>query len=206
MLRSIKGEAQMNYIKKVGLIASAALAMSVLTGIASASASEFNAESFPAALTGSGNQTFTTAAGEITCPTSSQKGEATSKSTWWTMNVTDSGCTLGGVATTVNWGQCEIRYYTYSGYYIVCKGGIVKITSQECIIEVGQQELKSLTLTNSGSGTTRTIKALVSVTGMKFTQNSGCVGGAGTFTNGKIGGEILLKGLKEGVQQGIFVE
>ena len=122
------------------------------------------------------------------------------------MKVTDSGCKLNGVATTVNWGECEIRYYTYSGYYIVCKGGIVKITSEACVIEIGQQELKSLTLTNSGSGTTRAIKALVSVSGMKFTQNSGCVGGAGTFTNGKIGGEVLLKGFKGGEQQGIFVE
>src|SRR4051794_35598608 len=118
----------MSHMKMIGLIVAGVLAATASIGVASASAAEFNAESFPVTLEGSGNQTFTTEAGEITCPTSAQKGEATSKSTWWTMKVTDAGCTLSGVGTAVNWEECEVRYYTYSGYYIVCKGGGIKIT------------------------------------------------------------------------------
>jgi hypothetical protein len=199
----------MNSIRRFGLIALAALAVTALTGVASASAAEteFRAESFPVTIKGSGNQEIGTTAGTISCPTSTQNGEAKSSATWWTVKVADSGCTIGGVAATVSWGECEIRYYTYSGLYIVCKGGVVKITSESCVVEIGPQEVESVGFTNLGSGTTRTIAAVVKVGGLKYTQSSKCAGGAGTKTNGTLGGEILLKGFTEkGVQQGIFIE
>ncbi len=201
----------MKSINKVGCLGLALFAMMAFAGVSSASASLFQAESFPATLAGSGTQTFETEAGTIVCPTSIQKGVATSSAEWWSVNVADSGCKLGTATTTVDWSQCEIRYYSYSGLYIVCKGGVVKIVSVtkevECIIEIGPQELKSVSFTEVGSGTTRSIGAAVKVSGMKFTQSKGCAGGAGTFTKGAIGGEILIKGSTEkGLQQGIFIK
>lgn len=201
----------MNTIKKRGLPALAALAVMASVGVGSASAAEleFQAESFPVTIKGSGNQVIGTTAGTISCPTSSQNGEAKSSATWWTVKLTDSGCTIGGTPATVAWGECEVRYYTYSGLYIVCKGGVLKITPEGtgCVIEIGPQELGSVGFSPAGTKTTRTIKAVVEVTGLKYTQNSNCSGGAGTLTNGTIGGEILLKGFtSKGVQQGIFIE
>jgi|GEM_PF-6311790 len=201
----------MKSIKKIGCLGLTLFAFMALAGVSSASASLFQAESFPATLSGSGTQTFQTEAGTIVCSTSTQKGEATSSAEWWSVKVTDSGCKLGEGATTVNWSECEIRYYTYSGLYIVCKGGVVKIASKtesgECIIEIGPQELKSVSFTEVLSGTIKSIGATVKVSNMKFTQSKACAGGAGTFTNGTIGGEILLKGFtKEGLQQSIFIK
>lgn len=195
----------MNAIQKLGLASMAALVLAC-SGVASASASQFQAEFFPVGLIGTGNQVITTTAGTISCSTSNQKGEPTSSATWWTVKVTNSGCTLGGAAATMEYGECEIRYYTYSGLYIVCKGGVVKITSGTCVIEIGPQERESVTFNALGSGTTRRIVAVPSVTGLKYTQSSKCLGGAGTFTNGKLGGEIVLEGFSEGIQQGIWIE
>ena len=199
----------MSKIRRLSLIALTALVVAASSGIASASAaeSEFRAESLPVTIKGSGSQEIGTTAGTISCPTSSQNGEAKSSATWWTVKVTNSGCTIGGVAATVSWGECEIRYYTYSGLYIVCKGGVVKITSESCVIEIEPQEVESVGFTNLGSGTTRTIAAVPKVKGLKYTQSAKCAGGAGTMTNGTLGGEILLKGFTgKGLQQGIFIE
>jgi hypothetical protein len=197
----------MSSIKRLGFACVVAAAIAACVGVASASASEFHAEKFPVTLKGSGNQKFGTNAGSTICTTSAQKGEATSSATWWSVKVGDSGCTLSGLLATVEWGECEIRYYTYSGLYIVCKGGVVKITSGSCVIEIGPQEVESVSFTGAGSGTTRTIIALVNVSGLKYTQSSKCAGGAGTFTNGTMGGEIKLEGsTSEGIQQGIWIE
>jgi hypothetical protein len=199
----------MRNTRKLSLWGIALLALMAFAGASSASAAEteFRAESFPVTLQGSGTQTFKTEAGSISCPTSSQKGEAKSAATWWAVKVSNSGCTLGEKAATVESGECEIRYYTYSGLYVVCKSGVLKIVSGECVIEIKPQELKSLSTGGTGEGTTRAILAKVSVINMAYAQGKACKGGAGTFTNGTIGGEVLLKGFtSKGVQQGIFIE
>ncbi len=199
----------MKSIKKLGLGGVALLALMAFAGTSSASAAEteFRAETFPATLLGTGNQTFKTAAGTISCPESIQKGEAKSAATWWSVKVADSGCTLGEEAATVEWGECEIRYYTYSGLYIVCGGGGVKISSGECAIEIKPQELKSVSFAEKVEGTTKMIAATVGVKNMVFTQGKGCAGGAGTFETGTIGGEILLKGFtSKGSPQSIFIK
>ncbi len=190
-----------------------ALALAATYGVTSASASEepqFRAESFPVTLQGTGNQTVGTKAGTFTCPKSVQSGTATSAATWWSVKVTDSGCTIGGKPASVNWGECEIRYYTYSGFYIVCKGGGVKATVTEtgCVVEVGPQELlEALSIEAVGSGTTRSFVGSLNSKKLKYTQNSKCEGGAGTFTNGTFTGELALKGLNtKEVQEGIFIE
>jgi hypothetical protein len=200
-------EQKMKSIKKLGLGGIALLALMAFAGTSSAAAEpEFFAEVFPAELQGSGNQIFKTEAGTISCPTSSQKGEANSSATWWSVKVTDSGCKLNEAGATVDWTGCEIRYYTYSGLYIVCSGSVVKISSGTCVIEIKPQELKSVGFTPTGSGTTRAIIATVEVTEMTFTQSAGCEKGAGTFSTGKLEGKVTLKGLNKGKPQGIFIE
>jgi hypothetical protein len=199
----------MKSIKKLGLGGIALLALMAFAGTSSAAAEpQFFAESFPVTLQASGNQIFKTETATISCPTSSQSGEAKSSATWWSVKVADSGCTLNEKAgASVEWGGCEIRYYTYSGLYIVCSGGAVKISSGTCAIEIKPQELKSVGFAPTGTGTTRAIIATVEATKMTFTQSAGCSGGAGTFSTGKIEGKITLKGLNsKGLQQGIFIE
>lgn len=198
----------MKSIKKLGIGSVALLALMAFAGTASASAeTEFRAETLPATLVGSGNQTFETPEGLISCPTSTQKGEATSAATWWSVKVADSGCTIGGKAATVQWSECEIRYYTYSGLYIVCKGGVVKISFEECTIEIKPQELKSVSFNEKVEGTTKMIGAKVNVSNMTLIQSGGCKGGSGTFTKATIGGEVLLKGFtSKGTPQSIFIE
>jgi hypothetical protein len=195
-------------MKKLCLVVLASLAVMAATGVASASASEFKAESFPVTIKGSGTQEFGTSAGNFTCSSTVQTGEGSSSATWWSVKVSDSGCKFGGSAGTIETGECEILYYTYSGYYVVCKGGAMKLKAESgCIVEIGPQKLETVSYKAGGAGTTRTITAKVSVTGMSYTQSSKCAGGAGTFTNGTIGGEVLLKGFTtKGVQQGIFIE
>jgi hypothetical protein len=201
----------MNRTKKLGIAIVAVLAVTAVAGAAFSSASEpeFRAESFPVTLEGSGSQKIGSAVGTVNCPTSNQTGTGKSAATWWSMKVSNSGCKIGSLAANVEWGECEIRYYTYSGYYIVCSGGVVKITviSTTCVVELKPQELKSVSYEAVGLGTKREIKILPNITGMTYTQNSKCPGGAGTFNNGTIGGEILLKGRNEkGEQEGIFIE
>lgn len=198
----------MKSIKRLGLGGLALLALMAFAGTSSAAAeTQFFAESFPVKLQASGNQIIKTEAATISCPTSSQTGEPKSSATWWSVKVADSGCKLGEGGASVEWGECEIRYYTYSGLYIVCSGGAVKIASGTCLIEIKPQELKSVGFIPTGSGTTRAIIATVEAAKMTFTQSASCPGGAGTFSGGKIEGKITLKGLNsKGVQQGIFIE
>jgi hypothetical protein len=199
----------MKNIKKLGLGALALLALMAFAGtsLASAAETEFRAATFPVTLAGSGNQTFETPEGLVSCSTSSQKGEAKSAATWWSVKVTDSGCTIGGKAATVDWSGCEIRYYTYSGLYIVCSGGVVKISFEECAIEIKPQELESVSFTEKLEGTIKAIGAKVNVSNMTLIQSGGCKAGSGTFTKGTIVGEVLLKGLtSKGAPQSIFIE
>lgn len=201
---------KMRSSKTIGLWGVALLALLAFAGTSSAPAAEleFKAESFPATLQGTGSQIFKFKAGTITCPTSSQKGEAKSPAVWWSMKLADSGCTLGEkkAAATVESGECELRYYTYSGLYIVCKSGVLKIVSGECVIEIKPQELESVSFGATGTGSTRAIFAKVNIGEMAYTQSKACTGGAGAFTEGAVTGEEVLKGSNgKGEQQGIFI-
>lgn len=202
----------MNTFAKLSLVLCVALVAFSSVGVALASASEpeFRAESFPVTLKGSGSQKIGTKAGTVTCSSSTQTGEASSQATWWTLKVADTGCVFtGGITVSVAWNSCEIRYYTYSGMYIVCGGTPIVVTNSKigCVAEIGSQNLSTISYAAAGSGATRTITAFLSITGVEYTQNSKCPGGAGTFSDGTMGGEILIKGFTgKGEQQGIYIE
>jgi hypothetical protein len=201
----------MSRVRKLGSAALAVLAVMAICSAAfsSASGTEFKAETYPVTIKGTGTQVIGTNAGTVTCSGSAQAGVISSSATWWSVGVTDSGCTIAGAPVSVNWSTCEIRYYTYSGLYIVCSGGSVTAKSEKtgCVVQISPQELEAVGYVVEGTGSSRTIRATVAVTGMKYTQSSKCAGGEGTFTNGTISGEAVIKGSNgKGEQEGIFIE
>jgi hypothetical protein len=190
-------------LKALGLALVAVCALSALVASSASAAGErFHSEVEPTILTGTnvGNHIFHAGETTIECTgatfrgTSKLKTEAT-----LTLHPTYSGCTFLGEPATVDTTGCNYVFSseTVGGVMpaeIECTSGYsIKVTAPGCTLSFGaQKNTGGLTVTNEGSGTTRSTKT-VSNTGATFTKSGSLCflvsGTTGTYT-----GTTIVKG------------
>jgi hypothetical protein len=200
------------------LMVASVFALSALSASAAVAAPLFHAESEPVTFKGSSSDNvFVTNAGEVACSTSSFAGTNTTKtSTTVTLTPTYSGCkAFGFLGATVEPHGCDYTFHLVEGSIpptatvdVNCTGtNEITISSTGCVVHVPPQTgLKHVVFESLGSKATRTIKANVTITGIKYTATPGCLN-AGTGTNGTYTGTVTLSGFTSaGLQQGIWVE
>jgi hypothetical protein len=211
--------------KLVGVMALAALALTAVAASAAQAAPEFHVESAPATITGEqiGTQKFTTEkAGTVECSTATFHG-STSVTTTTTQTLTANygGCKafFSFVSATVNMNECDYLFHLTPGGIspypatvdVVCPTGkSITISSAftSCVVTVGSQTgLEGVSITNTGTKTTRDIDVTLAVKGVKYTTTSGCSGGAGTWTDAELHGSATVKADvgSTATQQGLWV-
>jgi hypothetical protein len=209
--------------KLFGVLAVAALALTAVAASAAQAAPEFHVESAPATITGeqTGTQKFTTNAGTVECQTATFKG-STSVTTTTTQELIPSysNCSaFGGFlnASVVTTGCGYLFHLTAGGVSpfpatvdVKCSAGSkITVTAGSCVVTVeAQTGLGGITLTNTGTKTTRDVDAALNVTGVKYNTSSGCINGAATgLTNGVLEGNATIKADvgSTATQQGLFI-
>ena len=188
--------------KRIGVGLITALAVLALS-VAAAPAAEFHSEAVHTILKGNqvGEAVFTVNAGTVKCKEASTEdtGEHATEKVVTGGNATISGCTaFGFINATVDLNGCEIEASasTNEVNIVNCVSPGV-FTAFNCWITISNQAgLKSVTYTNTGSGSGRYLIGHSNITAIKYTQDSksfpGCT--TGTFTNGVLTGEGILKG------------
>lgn len=200
------------------LAVASAFALTALSASAASAAPLFHAESEPVTFKGSsGDHVFTTESGTVACSTSSFTGtSATKTTTTVTLTPTYTGCTaFGFLSATVEPHGCKYTFHLVEGSSpptatvdIVCEeSNEITISSTGCVVHVPPQTgLNHVVFENAGSGKTRTIKANITVEGIKYTATPGCIN-SGTHSTGTYKGTVTMSGSTSGgVQQGIWVE
>jgi hypothetical protein len=209
-------EVTMKLIKTTGLVIAMAMALTALLGAASASASQFRAEEYPATATGTQGSTagtvqkFKTASGiVIECETATTAGTMSEASSTLTLTPTYSKCTLSGQAATASVNTCKYAFHStnekapYTGSMdVACgkEGDAIEFTqlSSGCQVKIpAQSALGSVAFANSGSSRSRAITVTLNVTGLKYTESSKCPKGGGTHENGTYTGSSVVKGINE---------
>ncbi len=209
--------------KLFGVMAVAALALTAVAASAAQAAPEFHVESAPATITGEqiGTQVFTTTAGKVECSTATFKGStAVTATTSQLLAPTYSGCrAFGFLSANVATNGCEYNFHLTAGGVspfpatvdIVCPAGkeiTVTTSFSSCVIHVpAQTGLGGITITNTGTKTTRDLDVKLAITGIKYSQTGSCTGGEVTDTNGTLTGEATVKADvgTTSTQQGLFV-
>lgn len=212
------------------------LAMSAIGAVSAHSAvavPEFNAESYPVTIHGTGaniGEKFTTEAGAVECEVSHYHGEisahyhSTFPSTA-TVHPTYTGCkAFGFLSATVTTTGCDYVFHVtekvIADYYrahvtIECEvGKSIKITASTCAAEVKPQSLTTVDITNDTAATPKKdITVKPTVTGIKYTVTSDgflCpFGGTGEKAGGEYStaenGRITITGLRGTESIGIEV-
>jgi hypothetical protein len=221
----------MAHSRVVMVIAALALLVTAFVGVSSASAfTQFRSEASETTLDaemveGSSNPAvFTTSAGSISCKAGS--GMATMTGTSATQIQTSlpgssnsgmsySECTfLGFINVAVNMRTCQYNFHI-NGEVDVVPGlpsgcGPIEFSAAGCVVTVGAQSgLKSVTYENMGTKAARDVTILPNLTGITYSTNASCPGGAHTgSTNGTYkGGKFTVKGTHPaGTQVGVWVE
>ncbi len=225
----------MKRMQIIGLALVAVFAMSAV-GVASALTDppeEFMCESYPCSSDGTNTtaHVFKTNAGTVSCSTATFTDSLSGPSPWVKAQATYTGCTaFGFINANINMKDCEYEFHVttdlqdegpdleHSGTVdVINKAGATKTCAEEpititvsgtaCVVTVGPQTGRStVTFTNGGSGTSRTVTVASNISGITYTQNASCSGGAGTFTNGTYTGSASVKGdNSKGKQQGIWI-
>jgi hypothetical protein len=187
--------------KMIGIVAIAAIAMTVLGGAGTASASQFRAEEYPVSISGEAastlNQVIETHAGKAQCKMA-PTGNLSAASSSLTISPNYSGCrAFGFFNATVVMNSCSyvLKSTTESAPYL----GTLSIS---CTKEADKIEIKTITCTvslpaqtpagnvvleNGGSpphGAARTVSLAINLTGVKYTVGSSCPNGSGSFEDG----------------------
>lgn len=218
-------------LRKLGLGVVASIALSAMAAAtAAAEAFDFEAEAVPVTIKAvqpaSEEDVLTTTVGKMSCSevtyTGSQSGyEAT------TVEVEPkyAGCVASGIPSTFQANGCKYRFHaeTVEGgkregaVDVVCPAGKEMLVTAslfgtvKCSIHVPSQNgLKSVTYTQTGSGTTREIRADLSLSGIKYTHTAGSGFGAcsgGSAENGTYEGAALATGeTLSGEHAGLLLE
>ena len=207
--------------KALGLCFVAVFAFSAVAASA-AQAAEYHAEKGPVYYTGTSSDNVFTITHSPTnvavkCSVTKVKGEnASANATTVTVHPEYETCTLNGVKATIATNACNYQFNQPNASNVAtvnivgCVAGApITVTSTGCTLKVTNQgPLSSVTFDNEGTGTTRDIKATVSITGITAEQSSGCPGGAGTFATSDYTGSVTVLGYSNSThttRQGIFV-
>lgn len=201
---------------KGGLVVVAVLA---LCGAAAplAQAANFEAESYPAAISGSqieGKHSFKTVANELSCNKYDFTGELVEASNELALAGNPAECSTAGVVVmTVAMNGCTFNFNvgkeggggTFSGSaHIACPAGkeiVWTASSGNCTAKIPPQVFEAeVTLTNTATEPKKTIKLTTEATGVDYTlgPTSGCLNfpAPGTYKNGLYKGTTTLKAAK----------
>lgn len=201
-------------LKAMGLALVAVFAMSAMSASA-ASAQSFNADSYPAILSGvdlaEPKNAFTTNKGSVECTNSTYSGKLSASATSVTINATYHSCGL----KTVSMNGCDYVFHASGTVDLECPvGAQVEVSAYSssshefrlCRILIPQQTgLKSVTYTNiSEGGTTDHVIIEGTVEGISYTSTGLC--GHESATNGVYHVNVKVTGKnEEGKHVGIDV-
>jgi hypothetical protein len=168
-------------------------------------------------ITGSATGNFTTTAGgnTLTCKKLTWHKTIETGIIWDTIleeTLTYSECTNAGVATTVTTNGCSFNVDSDGEVGIQCPAGKAityksTVLGVSCEIQIGPQTgLKSVSFTNTGSGTGREVKQSLNLTGIAYTATGGLCSETGSKTNGKMTGEGVMKATSGGLPSGMWWE
>jgi len=208
----------MRNIKVLGLALTAVLAMSAFAA-ATASANEFNSESYPTTGTGTKDGEFldvlTLTAGTVKCTTPTYKATLSAKSTSVSVAPSYAGCTgfgfpgevvttgcvyvfnIGAGATTE--GDVDLECTGANEITIISKSG----ATVKCTVHVKSQTDIGGTVKyiNISAGATREITVEANLTGIDYTHTAGT--GIGACTSGSsTTGTLTAKGVATGENAG----
>ncbi|HXR60471.1 MAG TPA: hypothetical protein VN732_04005 [Solirubrobacterales bacterium] len=191
----------------IGVVAAAAMALTAFVGVASASAAQFQAEQYPATLSGQSLEAGRVVAGGYVYSNcySTLSGEATAASESLKVTPTWQSCTwLGFSGVKINNGGCQFQLQANGTASIVGSGCAISFSGGGCSWQIGPQTASSaVTYANVGTGTSRKIRVNLQMWGLTYSQ-SGCPGGTGH--DGEIKGSWELSGSKSGAKaQGIWL-
>lgn len=215
--------------RALGLTVAAVLAVAALQiSTALATAPEFKAESGIERVTSTGGEgeaffMFTNGANTISgeCFEPSFEGSLASTSTTSiTVALSYAECGLAGLAATIDWHGCELRWTLAAGTnpptatedIVNCTNADKSITytAGGCTIHIPEQTgIAHALWSNKNMGPNRTIKGMRTDNALKYRTSSGCPGGAspGLLENGMWTETVELTGeTSTGVMKGLWVE
>jgi hypothetical protein len=194
------------------------LAMAAVLASAAQAATEFQAESYPGMLTGTGPGagianafTITTGKGKSIsniCKENRFESELpTAGATTLTVKAHYASCKLAGLVSTVDMNTCAFVLHlvdkseplTATADLMCTKAGgdTITITQGTCVVHVEEQQgLNHVIFDSIGVGTTKELKATVHIENIKYEITNGCANTTGntTTTDGKYTEEILITG------------
>lgn len=187
---------------------------------------KLQAESAPVTLTGTQDaeeDVLVTTAGTLKCAEATYSGSASEKEvTEVEVTPVYSGCTVAGVSATVDVNGCKYRFKVTKlestkregSVDIVCPEAkeitatVTLFGTIKCTVHVpSQNELRTITYTNIGSGATREVTVDVNLAGIKYTHTAGTGFGActtGSATNGTYETAATITGESGGSHVGVF--
>lgn len=187
---------------------------------------QFEAEGSPTWINGNSetNTSIGVTTGTISCSNVTMTGSSVATpSAQLTVQPQLSGCKLFGVSFAFTTTGCQWNLNVASAEFpiaagslgISCSAGKVlsaKITGMNCEIQIPGQTLNGLAYENTGSGSTRSIKARPTMTGLAYTEVGSECASPGAHTNGAIAnGTWMVRGYVPvggtfGAQRGIWVQ
>lgn len=207
----------MKRIKNLSLGVVAAMALTASMAAASASATQFRAEEYPAMVSGAQvtSQIITTKAGSIKCAAHTTSGTMAGASSSLTVTPAPTGCKLAGINVPVNAKSCSYVFNStnesapYSGTMgVSCSkaGDAITIGTEGCQVTIpAQSALGAVEFVNSGSNRSRAITVNLNISGLEYTQTSACAGGSGTFAGGTFTGSSKITGYNSAAKHSIGV-
>lgn len=210
-------------LRTLGISIFAMLAMSVAAAPAASANPFFHSEFAGIFLTGGQTgavaNTLTTDLGEMKCNVVQLSGtQAAMTTTTMTLKPKYEECKVGEETAVVTVNGCAYTFHLEEqmepvearmGIECPFAGGKIEIHVGECTITVPAQEpRKTVTFTNEGAGTTRSIVADLNVTGIHYVEHGvGCASPNETTENGTYTGKITVTGEdSEQHHVGIWVE
>ncbi|HEX6687577.1 MAG TPA: hypothetical protein VF085_02800 [Solirubrobacterales bacterium] len=196
--------------KTLGIALFATLGMSSVTASAASANPFFHSEFAGIFLTGGQTgvvaNTFTTDLGEMKCKVVNFSGsQGAMTTTTMTLKPKYQECKMAGENATVTLNGCAYTFHLEEqaepiearmGIECPFAGGKIEIDVGECTITVPAQEpRKTVTFTNEGEGTTRSVIADLNVSGIEYVEHGAtCASQKQTTENGTYTGVITVKG------------
>ena len=202
----------MRVIKRLGLTAVLAAAAVMCLGVSLAGAAEFKAESVSTKFeaTSTGGAVFSLPNAQANCAVTFSPASGSTPD-WVATGPSFSACSVGGVSGTGKANGCGFLLgapaepqVTGSAKIACPTGAQISITAGGCTVSVGNQaDIQSITYTNKGSGSSRTIAASASLSGITY--KSTCLG---TKSNGTLSISWVISGKDEvtGEKTGVWLE
>jgi hypothetical protein len=208
------------HIKRLGIAALAAFALTAVFGSAGATASVFDAEFSPITLSSAGTEgqhSFQTQQGLTSCNVPVLEGSVNNGSPLFEASAKDSTCAMFGTVP-MKMNGCK---FTYAPGRESSKGvfeGMVGIGGAGCgQIEIGSSKTScwigllpktgyQASFENLGSGTGRSVKVTVNTAKLKYSQLGGYNCSVGSYENGSWSGSWTIKGTYLGNPAGIQVK